>query len=65
MDKEGDDDDDDEHVAFESLDELLLLVLLVFAEFLFSFGDADLKRFDRLKNEPLPNISPAFGCKAQ
>jgi hypothetical protein len=66
VDKEGDDDDDDEHVAFESFDELLLLLLLlVFAEFLFSFGDADLKRFDRLKNEPLPNMSPAFGCNAQ
>ena len=33
----------------------------------FDFGDveADLKRLERRKKLPLPNMSPAFGCKAQ
>ena len=59
VDKDGDDDDDedDDEAAFESFEELLVL--------LFSLGDADLKRLERLRNDPLPNMSPAFGCKAQ
>lgn len=31
----------------------------------FSFGDWDLKRLERRRKLPLPNISPAFGCRAQ
>lgn len=30
-----------------------------------SFDDCDLKRFERRRKLPLPNMSPAFGCSAQ
>ena len=64
VDKDGDEEEEDEEdeeeeaVAFESFEEELFV-------FLFSLGDADLKRLERLRNEPLPNMSPALGCRAQ
>ena len=49
VDEEPGDDEGDELDSFE----------------LFSFGDDDLKRLDRLRKLPLPNMSPALGCNAQ
>ena len=54
VDKLGDEEFEFE-LAFESL----------FFELLTSLGEADLNRLERLKNDPFPNMSPAFGCRAQ